>query len=181
MGRTVISETENKQTIILNDSPEGIEGGYFDSEMGWHVLGTAGNNVFDSAGNMFFSCGSISYSDGLTYTLLSSRVCLFALTGEYMITGLSDAHPIKLPDNVKSFKVTNITVPKGGGNVEITVYEEGADGLTQSKKSGWLSVDGTFDVSDVSADYMTLNVKRANNQNFSWDSAFSRLSLELEV
>lgn len=180
MGRTVINQTENKQTIILNDSPEGIEGGYFDAEMGWHVLETAENNVFDSAGNMFFTCGSISYSDGLTYTQQASRVCLFALTGDYAITGLSNAHPIKLPDNVKSFKVTNINVP-GGGNVEITVYEEGADGLTQSKKSGWLSVDGTFDVSDVSADYMTLNVKRANNQNFTWDTAFSRLSLELEV
>lgn len=39
MGRTVINETENKQTVILNDSPEGVEGGYFDDEMVWHELG----------------------------------------------------------------------------------------------------------------------------------------------
>lgn len=39
MGRTVINETENKQTIILNDSPEGIEGGYFDQDMNWNKLG----------------------------------------------------------------------------------------------------------------------------------------------
>lgn len=38
MGRTVINETENKQTVILNDSPEGVEGGYFDSLMEWHEL-----------------------------------------------------------------------------------------------------------------------------------------------
>lgn len=36
MGRTVISQTANKQTVILNDSPEGVEGGYFDEEMVWH-------------------------------------------------------------------------------------------------------------------------------------------------
>lgn len=42
MGRTVINETENKQTIILNDSPEGVEGGYFDSLMEWHTLEEAG-------------------------------------------------------------------------------------------------------------------------------------------
>lgn len=39
MGRIVINETENKQTVILNDSPEGIEGGYFDSQMNWHEMG----------------------------------------------------------------------------------------------------------------------------------------------
>lgn len=44
MGRTVINETENKQTIILNDSPEGVEGGYFDSLMKWHELGGSSIN-----------------------------------------------------------------------------------------------------------------------------------------
>jgi len=39
MGRTVINETENKQTVILNDSPEGVKGGYFDQDMNWNVLG----------------------------------------------------------------------------------------------------------------------------------------------
>ena len=38
MGRIVINETENKQTVILNDTPEGVEGGYFDDEMLWHEL-----------------------------------------------------------------------------------------------------------------------------------------------
>lgn len=42
MGRTVINETENKQTVILNDSPEGVEGGYFDSEEVWHEFGSGG-------------------------------------------------------------------------------------------------------------------------------------------
>ena len=42
MGRTVINQTENKQTIILNDSPEGVEGGYFDATMDWHELSSAG-------------------------------------------------------------------------------------------------------------------------------------------
>lgn len=42
MGRTVINETENKQTVILNDSPEGIEGGYFDEDMVWHEFGGGG-------------------------------------------------------------------------------------------------------------------------------------------
>lgn len=38
MGRTVINETENKQTIILDDSAEGISGGFFDANMAWHTL-----------------------------------------------------------------------------------------------------------------------------------------------
>lgn len=38
MGRTVINETENKQTVILNDSAEGVSGGYFDSLMEWHDM-----------------------------------------------------------------------------------------------------------------------------------------------
>lgn len=38
MGRIVINQTENKQTIILNDSPEGIEGGFFDKDMNWIAL-----------------------------------------------------------------------------------------------------------------------------------------------
>lgn len=44
MGRTVINQTENKQTVILNDSPEGIEGGYFDADMVWHEIG---QNIFE--------------------------------------------------------------------------------------------------------------------------------------
>lgn len=182
MGRTVINETENKQTVILNDSPEGVNGGYFDAQMEWHALTaeTENNNVFDSAGNMLFAAGSISFSDGLTFSSSASRICLYSDTGDYAISGLSNAHPIKLPDNVKSFKVTNITIPNGG-NAEITVYAVSADGLIQTKKSGWLSVNGTFDVSDVSAKYMTINVKKANSQAFTWDSAFTRLSLEVEV
>ena len=40
MGRSVINKTENKQTVILNDSPEGVEGGYFDSEEVWHEFAT---------------------------------------------------------------------------------------------------------------------------------------------
>ena len=43
MGRTVINETENKQTVILNDSPEGISGGFFDANMVWHALGGSGD------------------------------------------------------------------------------------------------------------------------------------------
>jgi hypothetical protein len=39
MGRIVINETENKQTVILNDSPTGVDGGYFDAQMEWHSLG----------------------------------------------------------------------------------------------------------------------------------------------
>lgn len=39
MGRIVINETENKQTVILNDSPEEITGGYFDKDMIWTDLG----------------------------------------------------------------------------------------------------------------------------------------------
>ena len=39
MGRIVINETENKQTIILNDSQEGVEGGYYDSQEQWHEFG----------------------------------------------------------------------------------------------------------------------------------------------
>lgn len=38
MGRTVINETENKQTVILNDSPAGVEGGYYNALMEWHEL-----------------------------------------------------------------------------------------------------------------------------------------------
>ena len=45
MGRTVINETENKQTIILNDSTEGVEGGYFDSEEVWHEFGGGGGET----------------------------------------------------------------------------------------------------------------------------------------
>ena len=44
MGRSVINETENKQTVILNDSPEGVEGGYFDSLMVWHEFGEGGGD-----------------------------------------------------------------------------------------------------------------------------------------
>lgn len=44
MGRIVINETENKQTVILNDSPAGIEGGYFDAQMNWHEMGGDSND-----------------------------------------------------------------------------------------------------------------------------------------
>lgn len=53
MGRTVINETENKQTIILNDSPEGIEGGYYDAQMSWHTLEEAGDSPAVYVGKTF--------------------------------------------------------------------------------------------------------------------------------
>lgn len=49
MGRIVINETENKQTVILNDSPEGVEGGYFDSLMEWHDFGGGGTEVLSGS------------------------------------------------------------------------------------------------------------------------------------
>lgn len=39
MGRIVINRTENDQTVILNDTPEGVSGGYFDRDMVWNELG----------------------------------------------------------------------------------------------------------------------------------------------
>lgn len=48
MGRTVINETENKQTVILNDSAEGIEGGYFDANMEWHNIGADEQTFIDA-------------------------------------------------------------------------------------------------------------------------------------
>lgn len=44
MGRIVINETENKQTVILNDTPEGVSGGYFDATMNWHEMGSDAND-----------------------------------------------------------------------------------------------------------------------------------------
>lgn len=41
MGRIVINETENKQTVILNDRASGVSGGYFDNGMNWHEFGGA--------------------------------------------------------------------------------------------------------------------------------------------
>lgn len=43
MGRIVINETENKQTVILNDRASGVTGGYFDSGMNWHEFGGGGD------------------------------------------------------------------------------------------------------------------------------------------
>lgn len=69
MGRTVINETENKQTIILNDSPEGVEGGYFDEEMVWHEFGGESQFVhvtINVDGNIAFTLDNVLWdSDGL--------------------------------------------------------------------------------------------------------------------
>lgn len=64
MGRTVISKTENKQTIILNDSAESVSGGFFDADMEWHKLGEPGypkkmykvksNTTVQSSSNIIF-------------------------------------------------------------------------------------------------------------------------------
>lgn len=65
MGRTVINETENKQTVILNDSPEGVEGGYFDADMEWHNIGADEQTFIDGFLNKTFPSGVIT-SDATT-------------------------------------------------------------------------------------------------------------------
>lgn len=90
MGRTVINETENKQTVILNDSPEGISGGYFDSQMNWNILDrpgipykkykfknntteeTSGNKTFNCFGKIYNCSGIANGSDVCTINIISS-------------------------------------------------------------------------------------------------------------
>lgn len=78
MGRIVINETENKQTVILNDSPEGVEGGYFDEAMEWHELrgGTSGEWTSDGIAQNLEPSGDIVLSEEVT--LLSK----FAFAGK---------------------------------------------------------------------------------------------------
>lgn len=60
MGRTVINETENKQTVILNDSAEGVSGGYFDKDMIWKELGEKHDSLYDTTVGMRTYGASIS-------------------------------------------------------------------------------------------------------------------------
>ena len=75
MGRIVINETENKQTVILNDSPAGVEGGYFDSQMVWHEMG--GGSDTPEIPEPFMNRRSLIKSDGLVYysTYTAKRMC----------------------------------------------------------------------------------------------------------
>lgn len=68
MGRIVINETENKQTVILNDSPEGVEGGYFDEAMEWHELrgGSGGEWTSDGIAQNLEPYGDIVLSEEIT-------------------------------------------------------------------------------------------------------------------
>lgn len=76
MGRIVINETENKQTVILNDSPAGVEGGYFDAQMVWHDMGGGGGET-PAIPEPFVNRRSISKVDGRVYysAYASKRIC----------------------------------------------------------------------------------------------------------
>lgn len=47
MGRIVINKTENGQTVILNDTAQEVNGGYFDKEMEWHEFGDSGSEFIN--------------------------------------------------------------------------------------------------------------------------------------
>lgn len=75
MGRIVINETENKQTVILNDSPAGVEGGYFDSLMDWHEFG-GGGGIENPLINVKISVSETSYYQG-GFPILSDGKVLY--------------------------------------------------------------------------------------------------------
>lgn len=154
MGRTVIKETENKQTIILNDSPEGIEGGYFDADMAWHELGGGNGPVYKyDLSNLFKLSASISTRTAQTphefdifLDSYSKRRCFMVMNNDPVIgamyaSGAKAADDcyfrlIPVPDDAKKVTIGISPSTQYIGPSFYTWNPEG-DGLTRALDPGW--------------------------------------------
>lgn len=78
MGRIVINETENKQTVVLNDSPEGVNGGYFDSKMNWHEMGSGEGYLIYDVTDQLVLHGTLSNNASSNYFAVNNNSRLSA-------------------------------------------------------------------------------------------------------
>lgn len=199
MGRTVINETENKQTVILNDSPEGVEGGYFDSLMEWHELKSeAVKTLFDTDADcsIFPFVMATKTSVGAYYNayqnFANNRRFIATMKGDHPLPWsrdngstfeTSELYPIKLPANVKSITIT--MKPAFESQIHV-LYWDGEKYLTE-KNSTWLNSGGSLSLDETDHDlYMVADLRRnSSNAIFSdwntWEGFPHAVEFNVEV
>lgn len=169
MGRIVINETENKQTVILNDSPAGVEGGYFDAQMIWHDMGSGGGDV--SADDFDFLIGGISksYSGVLANkvykTSLQNRFNLALPVRNDYIFESGDAY------DIIGFGVSSL-------EYEPVAYQSGTIvtflGDTSQTSHGWGKIV------DTDYPFIWLDIKRSDDANIT-DADIAAFKAQLKV
>lgn len=154
MGRTVINQTENKQTVILNDSPEGIEGGYFDAEMGWHELGGETGPVYEyDLSNLFKLNAGLgprtaqlpnvielfldSYNRRRSYMVMNNDPVIGAMYSSGNLAA-EDSYfrLIPVPDDAKKVTI-EITPSTQFVGPSFYTWDPEGDGLTKQLDPGW--------------------------------------------
>lgn len=155
MGRIVINETENKQTVILNDSPAGVEGGYFDATMNWHEMGSGGGG---SAVSIPLIKGSITNVYSSSYWDSTSN-----------IRGGS-----KYFYNVKPQTGYKLTIPENETtDVSVNFYTYANmdslythSNMSEVANSGWLSYTDIVEfTTPENCQYIRLALKKGDNQS----------------
>lgn len=200
MGRTVINQTENKQTVILNDSPAGIEGGYFDDAMVWHELKTEGTKTLidtDTDCSIFPYVTGRKTDIGVYYNayqnFANNRRFIATMKGDHPLPWskdngstfeTSEFYPIKLPDNVTSIKVT--INPSFQSEIHLLYWD--GEKYVQEGQSSWLSSGDSYTVPETEHDliYMLADVRRdSNNTSFGgpaeWGKFLLSIKFDLEV
>lgn len=176
MGRIVINETENKQTVILNDSPEGVEGGFFDADMGWHELKAEEVKTefnTDADCSIFPFVMNTNTTVGAYYNayqnFANNRKFIATLKGDHPLPwsrdngstfATSELYPIKLPTGVRSIKVT--MTPAFESQLHV-LYWDGEKYLTE-KNSTWLSSGDSLALDETDHDlYLVADMRRNSN------------------
>lgn len=169
MGRTVINQTENKQTIILNDSPEGVTGGYFDADMVWHDVGSGVvkySYTFDDLIYVKASCTAVAWTDVFLLNTSSTNrrtvatekgIASYALaTGANeanKITDESNLFPIPIPSDAVKVKVTINT----GRYIALNFIKVESGSMTSVYDPGWAESEAEYTL-DQSAGYNAIAV-----------------------
>lgn len=158
MGRIVINETENKQTLILNDTPEGVYGGYFDSTMNWHDFEGGGAVRLDLNRNM--SLGSV--------TKYSTQALLNKVTNYEATNRIRIPLPIENPGKISL--VDPVIYDLIGFSVESLSFTIAREGTTsnyllafqgyESEASEWKKEI------ELSGPYIWFAIRKSDNSDF---------------
>ena len=118
MGRTIINETENKQTVILNDSAESVSGGFFDADMEWHTLSSeSAFNFTGKEGTLFGEMGKALVSGDFSSGTFTAG--LYTNEWQTMLdTGRDNLHGIMMWDN------DGLHVLSGSANAQFIIMKK---------------------------------------------------------
>lgn len=170
MGRIVINQTENKQTVILNDSPEGVEGGYFDADMIWHDLGGAdlspvipdgivipfhGTNINQKAAFVSTEC-EIFYANNIPSTGTEYGVRLLLppavtpVNGTGTVSGLTTLFEVTAGDIV-SVIIEDFTLDSPGADSYVSLVLRNDTTSSSELKLSPLDGEGEYDITATEA------------------------------